>query len=47
MFFEDCVAALHRMDAERRRAYLRWLADEQYFKLVALHDTLTRKEAIS
>lgn len=53
MFFEDCVAAMHRMDAERRRAYLRWLAessrpaDEQYFKLVALHDTLTRKEATS
>lgn len=28
MFFEDCVAAMHRMGAERRRAYLRWLADE-------------------
>ena len=25
MFFEDCVAAMHRMDAERRRALLRWV----------------------
>ena len=52
MFYADCIAEMQRMDAGRREAYLRWLAEssrlteEQYFKLVALHVMLTRKETM-